>query len=261
MAEKPGDLPEAKEKETVEHSTADYHKYPQPEKPIRNWTRIFSIFIAVLLLAGAGTGAYWYLKNHKSTPAKSAQTGQTTAPAKTVAATKSYTSPNFYLTFSYPASWTIIDNGGGTMTVTSADMQLKDVAGSSVNGKIVMTILNGSKQLPGFTAGSNATAVLASQKITYTKPTQTQRADTYITFISYSTTTASNGLDAIYISGNNGYTKAQAVPLADLLQVNPIISLSFTNSSGKALTLAASDWNDSSFSAPLLSMLKSLAIT
>jgi hypothetical protein len=250
-----------KPKNPGEHSTADYDNYPEPEKPIRNWTKILTIFIIVLILAGGGAGAYLYLKNHKSKPVKTVHTTQTVAQAPAAVTLKTYTSPNFYLTFSYPANWTIVDTGGGSMTATSPLMKLKDATGQEADGKIVMTILNGSAKLPGFTTGANASAVLASKKITYAKPTQTQRADTYLTFITYSSTTASNGLDAVYISGNNGYTLGQSVPQADLLQVSPVINLTFVNSTGKPLTLSAGDWADGTFSTPLLNMLESLAIT
>ena len=262
MAEQPPEGDELSENlpAAAEPSTADYEKFAQPEKPIRNWNKIVSIIIIILVLAGAGAGGAWYLKNHKTTkPAVVTQAAQT-APAKVAAITKSYTSPNLYLTFSYPADWTIVDTGGGAMTASSPTMQLKGVNGQSSAGKIIMTIRTSSSTLAGFNAG-NTTAVLASQKITYSKPTQTQRADTYVTFISYASTAGSNGLDAIYVSGNNGYTLGQAVPQADLIQVSPIVSLTFAASSGKALTIAASNWQDSAFSGPLLAMLKSLSIT
>jgi hypothetical protein len=246
--------------EETQHSTADYANYAQPEKPIRNWTRIFSIFIVVLILLGVGAGIYEYLKHHKSAkplPAKSAST----TPIAITPTTKSYTSPNLFLTFSYPSNWTVVDSGNGLLTATSPTMQLKDINSKEVNGTIVMTIRNTASQLPGFTAGNNATAVIASVNITYTHPTQTQRASTYISFLTYSSTAGNNGLDAIYISGNNGYTLGQAIPQADLIQVSPVISLTFLNGQSKPLTLTASDWGDSAFSTPILDMLKSLALT
>ncbi len=261
MAEEPGgeqnppeNLPEA-----AQPSTADYEKFAQPEKPIRNWTKVFTIFIVVLLLLAASAGTYWFVKNHKSAKPQPAVATQT-APAKISNPTKSYTSPNLYLTFSYPSNWTIVDTGGGVMTATSPTTQLRDTTGQNVNGKITMTIRTSAQTLPGFTAG-NATAVIASQKIAYTHPTQTQRANTYVSFLTYASTTKPDGLDAIYISADNGYTVGQAIPQADLIPVSPIISLTFSDKSGKATTINASSWSDSSFSAPILAILESFSIT
>ena len=261
MAEQPEPEPKSEENlpEPAQHSTADYEKFAQPEKPIRNWTKPFTIFIIVLVLLGAGTAAYSLLKNHKSTKTQIAPVAQT-EPAKISSPTKSYTSPNLYLTFSYPANWTIVDSGGGTMTATSPTMQLKDAAGQNVSGKITMTIQTSAQTLPGFATG-NATAAIASQKIAYTHPTQTQRADTYVSFLTYASTTSPNGLDAIYISADNGYTVGQAIPQADLIPVSPIISLTFSDKSGKAMTISANSWDDSSFSAPILAILESFSIT
>src|SRR6266851_4782681 len=102
MAKKP-------DKEKPEHSTADYEQFSHLEKPIRNWTRMFSILIGVLFLIALAAGVFHYLKNHKSST-KTTQTAQTTpAPTKVQTVTKTYTSPNLYLTFTYPANWTIVD--------------------------------------------------------------------------------------------------------------------------------------------------------
>lgn len=252
--------PDKPEPAVAEHSTADYEKFSKPEKPIRNWTRVFSIIAIILVLIAIGAGTYWYFNNHKSAPAKTAQTTQPPAAAKVVGTTKSYTSPNFYLTFDYPSNWTVSDTGGGVMTVTSPETQLQNTAGQSVNGKIVMTIRKNGQKLPEFSAG-NATAAIASQKIAYTKPTQTQRANTYLSFLKYADTTAVGGWDGVYITGDNGYTVGQAIPAADFASVDPIIDVTFFNASGKAMTIATSSWNDAAFSDPLLKMLESFAIT
>src|SRR6185312_6603968 len=133
-----------------------------------------------------------------------------------------------------------------------------DASGQTVDGTITMTIQNSQPaSLPGFSSG-DAMVVIDSQKITYTKPTQTQRANTYISFLTYASTKTPNGLDAIYISADDGYTRGQTIPQTDLLQVSPIVSLTFTDKNGKAMTIAATNWDDSTFSDPLLAMLKSL---
>src|SRR5256885_7448114 len=46
---------------------------------------------------------------------------------------------NFALAFDYPQDWTVADNGGGIMTVTSPNLKLKDPNGQAGTGQIVLT--------------------------------------------------------------------------------------------------------------------------
>ncbi|PJE65284.1 hypothetical protein COU91_02460 [Candidatus Saccharibacteria bacterium CG10_big_fil_rev_8_21_14_0_10_47_8] len=257
--------------EEASRSTADYANYEPPEKK-RNpvWHKLFTIFIILVVIAGLGGGAYWYLKNHKSAkkPATSAQTSQTVKPATSQIATvtKHYDSSNFYLGFDYPQDWKVTDSGGGQMTIVSPSIQLKSASGQSVNGQIVMTIRSKEQKLPEFDSG-NATAALASQKINYTKPSQNQRGSTYISYLRYASSTSSTALDGIYITGDSGYTVGQAIPKVDISKVDPIISIGFVkcNSSdcsgiNAVVSIAASSFEDKTFSGPLESLFKSLAI-
>lgn len=258
-ADPPADNAEESHEEP-QHSTADYAQYPQAEKPIRNWTRIFSIFIIVLALASVGAGAYWYLKNHKSTPAKTVQTTQPVATSKISTTYKHYDSPNFYLGFDYPDDWTVSDSDGGEMTVISPNVSLKSTDGQDVSGKIVLTIRNKSQKLTEFDAG-NAIAAKASVKVTYTKPKQTQRGSTYESFLRYASSADNGGLDGVYITGDTGYKLGQAIPAADFVPVDPIIGITFLDADAQPMTIAATSWDDSDFSGPLETLLESLSIT
>ena len=150
------------------------------------------------------------------------------------------------------------------MSVVSPAMKLTDAGGRSFTGQIELLIRTTQQKLTEFQAG-NAVAVMDSQKITYSKPTQTQRANTYLSFLQYAT--ASGGLNGVYITGDFGYTKDQAVPLVDINKADPIISLVFNKCLNDTCTkvtpaaITASSWSDASFSDPLLNMLKSFAIT
>ena len=258
------DLPDIPEPAPAprEHVAPDYHK--QSHK-LRN----LAILVVILLLAGGG--AYAYLKHNKSqkdakAAAQAAQAAKSNAGSQIAATTKTYTSPNFYLTFSYPANWTVTDTGGGQMSAVSPSTQLKNAQGGTVTGQISLLIRKNTEKLSEFTAG-NATALIDSQKIAYTKPTQNQRANTYLSFLQYAST-AGRGLDGIYITGDNGYQKAQAIPLVDVNKADPIISITFgkcadSGCSGKTtpLTVDSTSWSDASFSGPLKTMLESLSIT
>lgn len=257
--------------EEASRSTADYASYEPPEKqhnPI--WRKLLTTLIILVVIAGLGGGAYWYLKNHKSTkkPAQTTQTTQVAKPATSqiATATKHYDSSNFYLGFDYPQDWKVTDGGGGQMTVVSPSIQLKNATGQSVNGQVVMTIRSKEQKLPEFDAG-NATAALVSQKINYTKPSQNQRGSTYLSYLRYSSSSSSTALDGIYITGDSGYTVGQAIPKVDISKVDPIISIGFVkcgssdcSGTNTPISIATSSYEDKAFSGPLESLLKSLSI-
>lgn len=237
----------------------DYHK---PKRDRRTVYILAGVLFAVLL---AGAGSYWYLNRHKAknTPAPTA-TSQTTggqaasaAPAQLInPKTKSYTSSNFGLAFSYPEDWTVTDSGNGSLSTKSPTIKLKDPSGQSFSGQIVFLIRDHAQKLTEFDKG-NAIATRDSQKLAYTKPTQTQRANTYASYVVYA---GGSGLQAIYITGDNGYQKGQNVPAADISKVDPIINLAFLDSSGKQAGIQDSMMDDSSFAGPLKQIIESLSI-
>ena len=253
-------------------STANYAQYSQPEKPARSWK--MPVVVALIVIA-AGAAAYWFLIKSKpasnttgqsqantttNSQASSSSTSAPAAAATTIASTtKNYTSTNFNLSFDYPDDWTVTDNGGGILTVKSPTLSLKNAAGQSVNGQIVLTIRNKSQKLTEFNSG-NATATRDSIKIAYAKPTQTQRGNTYVSFLQYATTTAAGGLDGVYITGDSGYLKGQAIPLTDVSKVDPDVAITFIDGNSKALTIADSQWSDTNFATPLTKLLESLSI-
>lgn len=254
-------------------STANYANYEAPEKvrdPI--WSKLGAGLAVLVILGGLAGGAYVFLKHHKA--AKKAQTSSATtqqtasppAASQIASTTKHYSSSNFQLAFDYPQDWTLADAGGGSMSVTSPKIKLKNTSSQSISGQIVLLIRNKIQKLPEFDNG-NAVATKASVKIAYTKPAQTQRGSTYESFLRYAGNANSTALDAVYITGDNGYTLGQAIPKVDVQKVDPIISLSFIKCSdstckgaGGALSVAASSWDDKTFSEPLESMLESLSI-
>jgi hypothetical protein len=247
------------------HSTADYADYQSPKKE-RNplWRKVGiwgGIVVAIIILAAGG---YMLIKNHKSSnnpssnDSQTSQTNQAHSTAKISAATKHYDSANFNLGFDYPADWTVSDTDNGQLTVKSPTVGLKDTSGHNVSAIITMTIRRNDQKLSEFDKG-DAIATLDSEKVAYTKPTQTQRANTYLSFLTYS---GSNGISGIYITGDNGYKKAQAIPKADIQKVDPIVSVTFTNSeSNTAFSISIDNWSDPGFADPIKNMLQSLSIT
>lgn len=229
----------------------------------------------VLIVAVVAFGIYWiYIR--KAPPAKDAGNLQvttlhpSTASSKTgaiTASTKHYISANFGVEFDYPTDWTVSGDtpGSNELVVTSPELKLKPLSGSSFNGQVLFTISTKQEPLPEFDKG-NAVAVLASQKVTYKNPSADQRAQTYISFLRYAGMQPGT-LEGIYITGNVGYQFAQAIPEADLTPVDPVVRILFEqcgtkgcNTSNTQVGIDPSMWSESSFSGPLKSLLTSLVV-
>lgn len=263
----PLNSPDRDEHDDYEAASRSMATYAQTQPPKetggRKWLAIFAVIAVIIIIA---IGIYWFLlrpKPAKLVPAAATtttnQNQQQPSATKISATTKHYDSANFNLGLDYPNDWTVTDNGGGVMTIKSPSLSVKDASGQSQAGMIVLTIRDKTQKLNEFSAG-NATAVLDSEKIAYTRPTQTQRGSTYISFLQYATTTANGALDGIYITGDSGYQKGQAIPMVDISKVDPVINLTFQNGAGKPLSIASSQWSDQAFAGPLKSLLQSLSI-
>jgi hypothetical protein len=250
-------------------STADYGEYHKPQKKKRDpkWRKLGIWLLIVVLIAGLAAGGYWFIKSRKSSnkPAESSQAAKSAAPAQTITTeTKHYDSDSFKLSFDYPGNWTATDDNPDEIKVLSPDLKLKGTDGADVTGQILFRIRAKGQKLPRLDSG-DAVAILDSEKIAYTQPTEVQRASTYISFLRYADNT--EGLDAIYITGDLGYAKDQNVPEADIQKVDPIISIEFylcpdsgcVEVSGVS-GIGVETWEDESVSTPLTSMLESLVI-
>jgi len=256
--------------EAASESTVDLDQFmPQLKKRHTALRVITWVMVILVVLAAAGAGGYYVLK-HKSPAQAASNANQQSSSSKHQAAitpqTTQYASTNFNLSFNYPQGWNVSDTGNGKLTVTSPTMQLTAANGQSQSGQVVMTIQNENAANFGMFAQGNAVAVLTSQHVNYSNPTQTQRASTYVSFLQYATTTTHGGLDGVYVTGDSGYQQGQAIPEVDITKVDPVITVTFnqcndtTCASPKALTIDSSMWNNSSFSGPILKMIESLAI-
>jgi hypothetical protein len=257
-------------------AVTDYSQFTPQLKPKKKWPRVLGWTLLVLVvIAALGAGGYW-LASHKSAPKQNQSSSQKNNSSnnqaqnqnRAVATTEQYQSTNFNLSFNHPQDWAVADTGNGKLTVTSPTMQLTDASGQSQAGQVVMSIQNkDSADLSMFKQG-NAIAVLDSQKIAYTKPTSTQRADTYVSFLQYAATTTHGALDGVYITGDAGYQKGQYIPESDITKVDPLIRVTFVKCANAScsgtttpLSISSSMWTDpTSFSGSVENILKSLAI-
>lgn len=254
------------------HSTADYERFRPPVRPQRKGSKkLVIILLAVMLLVVAGAAAYWFLLRSKPAAKPTVNPGATATseqPKTTQIPTTTthYDSSNLNLGFDYPQGWTVTDTAGsGKLTAVSQPVQLKDATNQNVTGQITLTVRNNQQLLTEFNAGS-ALAALESQKIAYTKPTASQRGNTYVSFLRYATDPSSAGLDGVYITGDAGYQVGQYIPKADIIKVDPVVSITFAKCSDAAcsvaptpLSIASSSWSDTALSGPLMAMLQSFS--
>ncbi len=254
----------------------------------RKLVRFFGWILLIALLTGGAAAGLWYFLLKDDMPAAGTdgvggknRQSQTlpppTPPATTTAPVETYNSTGLQLQFDYPKGWKVTEDN--KVTAISPPMQLKTTSGNSAGlaqpGEIVLTIRPTQTSLTEFKDG-NASASLASEKINYAKPSQGQRASTYISFLSYAPSSSSavsgaaaKGLDGVYVTGDNGYQLNQAIPLVDVAKANPLITVTFqacpeatcaANSARQPLTLAAASWKDEKIAKPVKAMLQSLVV-
>ncbi len=230
----------------------------------RRWPLLVTLFVVVLVCAA---GAYWFGVRKAAAPAPK-KTGTTPASQKqptheAVTPTKHYDSVTYTLGFDYPETWTVSDTSA-RLSTTSPAVSLTRVDGTAMQAHVVVTIQNHQTTIAGFPA-SGAVAALISDKLTYKQPTAVQRAQTYLSYLSYG---KANGLDALYITGDTGYQQGQQVPMSDVAKGNPLVSVSFVTcpandcSSGTPapLTVLASKWPGTSISKQVVTLLQSMQL-
>jgi Tfp pilus assembly major pilin PilA len=245
----------------------DYLHTVNPHKKKRLWLRLLSAVLILALLAGAAV--YAYPRYLKKKPAPTVATHSTPAkkPAKAAIATKHFDSSNFSLGFEYPEGWAVSDNAeAARLTVTSPVVSRKTASGTTEQVRSIMTIAPKGQGLTPFDKGGGL-AVRPSEKIKFLNPTSAQRAETYLSFIQYSTTATGSSFDGIYITGDNGYEKDQYIPKADMLERDPMVVINFercadSKCSGTpaSISFPSTVWDDDSFKAPLLTLLTSLSV-
>lgn len=240
---------------------------PKPSK-FRKFLRFLGWMLLIVVLTAGGAFAGWYFWLRKEPPpAKPAVVQeQPAAPAAEAEAepVNTHNSSAFLLRFDYPQTWKVTEGADNKIVAVSPPTELRLAGGRQQTGQITMTIQRKQISLPEFTAGP-ATAIRESEKIDYAKPSQAQRASTYISYLKYAASTA-NGIDGIHVTGDNGYKAQQLVPQADIVKSDPLIAITFRACNdakcaavvSQPATLAASAWDDTAFSKPLKTMLQSI---
>jgi hypothetical protein len=242
----------------------------QPQKGRFGVTLLKALAVLAAVAAVAG-GVVWFFDKRtddkQAAHAKTAQketSNQTEQPQHV--ASKHYDSVAFALGFDYPENWKTSE-ASGKLTVASPTAQFKTASGTTT-AQIVFTIQTKQPSLPGFKSG-NGIATRTSEKVAYLKPTPNQRAQTYMTFVS-NAGASTVGIDSVFVTGDLGYQKDQAVPQADIIQGDPLVSIFFAKCEGSTcaadpstakVTIADSAWSDSNAQVKAVkAMLTSLTI-
>jgi cytoskeletal protein RodZ len=210
-------------------------------KKLKSWLPII-IVVLVIILAGGG----YLLIKHRTTPQTHKTTSLTIKPAPSSAnqnSTSQYVSngQDLNLTFGYPADWTVNpptnhNPNDQTITITSPLTSLTSASGSTVTGKIVVSIRPGTATINELASGS-VTAAQNSVQIAFTSPLPSQQQYPYLSFIYLAGGNNPSGqFNEVIVTGQMQFTQNEAVTAADLEQLDPIISASFDSCTTQACT-------------------------
>jgi hypothetical protein len=237
----------------------------QPKNPSNNtkWIAIGGTVALILVLVVVG----FLVLHHKKTPAPKAKITssnkvQQSAFDLSFNPSANYNSNNFNLTVNYPKAWKVNETAT-SLTILSPVTQLKDDSAKLVSAKVLLSVFDQDQIPTAFGTNGSAVAVLSSTKINYSSPSTVQAAQTYLTFVQYPATTATGGLDAIYVTGNDGYTFKQNIPNTDIANINPLVVISFLGCSNTqcdtptALTISSTEWANPAFSNLVQQIVKS----
>lgn len=251
---------------------------PTPEQlrqllPRRRGRFIPYVVGGVIILGMIVACGFYLLQHKKSTLNDSATntTPNTTAttpifnalkPGTEVAAFKS---ADHNTTITYPKTWNASETDG-TITISSPTVLLPGSGSEQRSGQVVLTLQPKQTTIPAF-AGDGATAVRDSEKLTYTKPSGAQRAQTYLSFLHYaSSASAMTMFDSLYVTGDFGYVSNQYIPESDITLANPIVSIKFLScsdavcSNPSPLAIPASAWDNTDFAGAIRPIITSLII-
>jgi hypothetical protein len=220
---------EQRQAEAKKRSTQPLTTTPVSQKKRRAWP---VVLLVLVLLAAAIAGSYWFGSRKAAAPAQTT-TKATTAPKQKAmtkpVALKHYDSTTYTLGLDYPETWTLSDTAA-RLSLQSPSTEVKTSDGSTSNVRAVITIQNpqttsGAKPsvLDNFPA-DGAVATVSSDKLSYKKPTEVQRAETYLSYLSYG---SAKGLDRLFLTGDNGYQQGQLVPVSDVSKGNPLVGVAF----------------------------------
>jgi hypothetical protein len=224
--------PKAEAKETAVLSLADTVVTPKPSKK-RSKRQIFTIALIALINIGmAGASVYLLFVKKPITKtaaepvaitnlASQSKTDNPPASQPTEAKILHYVSEPLKLEFDYPNDWHISSGVNDSyIEIKSGPVNVEQPDGTLVYGPIVITIQKNYSD-DNFMITENTAIGSASEQLTYDSPTNVQRKQTNLSFITY----GSGDLSGVFVSGNLVYKKGDKVGSKNFKNINPFISL------------------------------------
>jgi|GEM_PF-994761 len=267
--------PSAETDDTEQRQRLDYLRNVKPLRRSSSsaWPRLAAGAIIILVVIIGG----WLVVNHHSHKAAAKKTtAAQVAPSKVTSsnATANYAASgqDLNLSFDYPGSWsatppTGTDTTDQAITVSSPLTTVTTATGSSVTGKVTLSIRPVSAQLTELAAG-NATAAQASVQFAYSKPTTNQFQYPFLTFIHVPANGVPTGaFQEVIVTGTTQFNAGDGLT-ADSFSVDPIISASFldcldaecSGSGGTPLNITNDTWQNASLFKQTLTALESLQL-
>ena len=238
--------------------------------------------VVVILVLLAGGAAYWFTKHRTSAKPVAKSSASGTQPTNQAPATPSSTTSTHYvsaekslnLEFDYPANWTVTPAATSSsastqpIVVESVPAPVTDTSGTSVTGKVTITIRPGGALLSELASG-NAPAAQDSVQIGYTHPTASQHQYPYLTFIHLTGGTNANAaFEEVMVTGIQQFPKASPVTSGSLGELDPIVSAGFfhcngSDCSGKGagtLSIVNATWQNTQIFQQTLALFESLKL-
>ncbi|HVC36419.1 MAG TPA: hypothetical protein VNE40_03180 [Candidatus Dormibacteraeota bacterium] len=203
------------------------------------------LLVAGLIIVLAALGAYW-LGRHQAPRKVSSKTttslvkAQPNPPPSSSAATTTdhYVSngSSLNLEFDYPSNWSVTpatnDNTQDQpITVTSPLISITDSSGTTITGKIVVSIRPSSQSISELSSNS---PIIAQDSIqfAYKQPTSAQYQYPFLSFIHFTNGSPIAGsFEEVMITGTQSFKKGDAITAAT---ADPVISASFYKCSTSA---------------------------
>jgi hypothetical protein len=187
-------------------------------KPRRSLKKPLIILVVVLVIAAIGYGGYKLFFGSNTTPPQTNQAPQqntsqqatnklTTGDVPKSTDTKEYKSETLGFTLTYPTTWTVSTTTDNGVRVTSPDFKFRTVEGKAVSGNFRLYIRTQARESDSKYIGRGV-AIIPSEKLTYTKPTSTQRKDTLVSSFGLDTT---NNFAFLLVAGNFQLAKGDSL--------------------------------------------------
>lgn len=174
---------------------------PSPHAPKSKSKKPLVIVLVLLVVIAGGVGAWLFLKKDP-TPAQTetTQTTEQAAPQPETAmatGTKTYTNDIMRLSIDYPDNWTVTEENNAAL-IESPDFTYNTVSQGEVTGNFRIYIRQGAKTADSEYFGRGY-AIAPSETLTYAKPTDNQRKETFLSAFGLDNT---NNFAYFLIAGN-----------------------------------------------------------